>query len=308
MNLDDEIICGHFVPAAKKRVFAVYLDLLREFDRLCRQNRMTWWIGYGSLIGAVRHGGFIPWDDDVDVQMPRRDFDRLLRMTGEEFGARGPYFLQTPRTEPLFQQRILRFRRSDTSYITPYDLNYIARVTGGKPYNMGLAIGIFPVDNYPKSRLLQKLQHTVAHMGAAFRMGGSDVKRRPLLHAAMKLADRVVSEKMIVNVIHGMYRLCPKNRSGYVQAFDGFYPGCTHWPAEVYRETVYLPFEDMKVPAPVGYDTLLRISYGDYTVLPPAECREDKHEGYMSADVPYTQALAERLYEARRGPEGTEGE
>ena len=294
MNLDDEIICGHLVTAQKKRANAVYLDLLQEFDRLCKKHGLTYWIGYGSLIGAVRHQGFIPWDDDVDVQMPRRDFDKLLRMSSEEFGAEDPYFLQTPKTDPLFQQRILRFRRSDTSYITPYDLNFIQRATGGKPYNMGLALGIFPLDNYPKSRLLQNIQHKIAHMGVDFRTDGGEVKKKPLLNAMMRLADKIVTEKMIVNIIHGMYRLCPVNRSGMVQAFDGFYPAPDRWPMEVYKQTVMLPFEDMEVPAPAGYDTLLTITYGNYMEFPPVEQRVDKHAGYMSADEPYTAAL-ERL-------------
>ena len=292
MNLNDEVICGHLVTAQKKRANAVYLDLLREFDRLCSKAGLTWWMAFGSLIGAVRHQGFIPWDDDVDLLMPRKDFDRLLRLSNEEFGAEEPYFLQTPHTDPKFQQRILRFRRSDTAFITQYDLR-MSQKAGDEPYNMGLALAIFPLDNYPKSRLVQRFQQRIGHMGVDFRTDGGEVKKRPLLNAAFRLADKVVKEKTIVNIIHGMYRLCRRNRSGLVHSFEGFYQGQSLvWPAEDFQETVMLPFEDITVPAPAGYDHILSVTYGDYMAFPPEAQRVDPHGEYISAEESYVEVLA----------------
>ena len=290
MNLNDEVICGHLVTAEKKRVNAVYLDLLREFSRLCEKAGITWWLAYGSLIGAVRHKGFIPWDDDVDILVPRKDFDRLLRLSNAEFGAREPYFLQTPHTDPAFQQRILRFRRSDTAFITQYDLK-MSQKAGGEPYNMGLALAIFPLDNYPKSRLLQKIQFKIAHMGVDFRTDGGEVKKKTVLNALMRLADKLVTEKMIVNIIHDMYRICRKNRSGKVQSFAGFYTEPCIWDAADFAGTVMLPFEDMTVPVPIGYDRILTATYGNYMEFPPAEQRVDKHADFMSADMSWREAL-----------------
>ena len=289
MNLNKEIICGHLVTAEKKRVNAVYLDLLREFGRLCENAGITYWIAYGSLIGTVRHKGFIPWDDDVDILMPRKDFDRLLRLSNEEFGAREPYFLQTPHPDPAFQQRILRFRRSDTAFITQYDLNMAKKA--GSLYNMGLALAIFPLDNYPKSRLLQKIQFKIAHMGVDFRTDGGEVKTKTVLNALMRLADKIITEKMIVNIIHGMYRLSRKNRSGKLQSYAGFYTEPCLWDAADFAGTVMLPFEDMTVPAPVGYDRVLTVTYGNYMEFPPPEQRVDKHADFMSADMPWQEAL-----------------
>ena len=290
MNLNDEIICGHLVTAQKKRANAMYLEMLREFDRLAKAAGITYWVFGGALIGAVRHKGFIPWDDDIDLIVPRRDFDRLLRMSNEQFGAKEPYFLQTPHTDPSFQQRILRFRRSDTSFITQYDLNMVEKA-GGKPYNMGLALAIFPLDNYPKSRLLQTIQVKIARMGVDYRTDGGTVKKKPLLNALFKVASALMSEKLVVNTIHNMYRICWKNRSGMVHCFQGFYETSDIWPVEVFQETVMLPFEDTEIPAPGGYDQMLTMAYGNYMELPPPEARVEKHEDFMSADIPYTQAL-----------------
>ena len=290
MNLEDEVICGHLVTAQKKRVNAMYLELLGEFERVCEKNGFTWWLAFGSLLGAVRHKGFIPWDDDVDILMPRADFDRLLKLSNEQLGVKPPYFMQTPHTDAAFQQRILRFRRSDTSFITKYDMDMIRKA--GRPYDMGLALAIFPLDNVPKSGWLFSLQKRIAKSGVSYRTGeGGAKKQSSLKKLIFKLAEGVLSEKTIVRLIHGMYRICRKNRSGYFQCFEGFYQETDVWPAEVFADTVRLPFEDITVPAPAGWDTLLRITYGDYMQFPPPEARAEKHTDFMSADVPWPEAL-----------------
>ena len=84
--------CGYYVSPEMKKVWAVELDLLSEFARVCKKHNLKWWICYGTLLGAVRHKGFIPWDDDVDVVMMRSEYDKLCEVSREEF--RHPYSLQ----------------------------------------------------------------------------------------------------------------------------------------------------------------------------------------------------------------------
>lgn len=297
MNLEEEVQCGHLVTAEKKRANAVYLDLLQEFGRLCQRAGLTWWLFYGSLIGAVRHKGFIPWDDDVDIMMPRPDFDRLLRISNKDFGAQEPYFLQTPHTDPSFQQRILRFRRSDTSYITQYDLNMIAKA-GGKPYNMGLALAIFPLDNVPKNKLHLAAQQQIAQMGVSFRTDKGYSKKRPVINALFKAADAIITERAIVRFMQWLYRSCRKNRTGLMQSYDGFYSQCCQWPSADFDSTIMLPFEDIEVPAPAGYDDILTATYGDYMQFPPLEERVEPHAIRMTADVPWAVSLAQLSSEA----------
>ena len=287
----DNLTAVQIDAAQKERAFAVYIDLIEEFDRLCRKHDITWWVIAGTLLGAVRHQGFIPWDDDVDILLPRRDFDRLLRLSNGEFGARPPYFLQTPHTDARFQQRVLRFRRSDTAYLTAYDLK-MAEKAGGGPYDMGIALGIFPLDNVPKGDFYRKMQLRIASSGVSYRTEDNIRNKKPVLTAVYSAVEHIVSEKMIVRGIQEMYRICRRNRSGLVQSFAGFYGGRNIWPLESFSETVMLPFENITVPAPAGYDAILRASYGDYMQPPPPEQRVEKHACFLSADIPWPEALA----------------
>ena len=290
MNMQEEIKCGFLVTEERKHLNAVFLDLLQEFERLCDRAGLTWWMHYGGLIGAVRHQGFIPWDDDIDLIMPRRDFDRLLRMTNEKFGVNAPYFLQNPVTDPGCIQSLIRFRRSDTTSIRDYDWQRIRDTSEGAPYNMGISIAIFPLDSYPRSRPVQNLQRFCSDVFQCVVYRFNRPKNeKPVSWSIARAMVRVMGTRCFVGMRHWPYHWCRKGRSGQVQSLAGLYgKQVLIWPAEDWAETIRLPFEDITVPAPAGYDRILRISYGDYMDFPPPESRVEKHGGYERWDVPYT--------------------
>ena len=296
MNMEGETICGHYVSPEKKRLNAVYLDLLAEFETLCDRAGLTWWLYAGALIGAVRHKGFIPWDDDVDLLMPREDFDRLQAMTNEEFGAKEPYFLQNFVTDPACVQSLIRFRRSDTADIRDYDLTWMDANPKTPPYNMGINLAVFPLDAVPAGDLARGLQTRAVYTlrGIIFRAHFPD-PAKPAQHRICLAASRVLGGQNLMKLQHWLYRAPRRVRPGVVQSFDGQYPDCPLvWPASDFAETVRLPFEDVTVPAPVGWDDLLRVTYGDYMQLPPVEQRVELHDsGHTDPDTPYLRLLAE---------------
>ena len=117
--LEEEVRCGYTVSVEMKKLWAVELDLLAEFDRVCRKHGLTYFVDSGTLLGAVRHKGFIPWDDDIDVAMFREDYRKLPRIAAQEF--QHPYFFQTPFTDPGLVMGGSRLRNSDTTLISDFE-------------------------------------------------------------------------------------------------------------------------------------------------------------------------------------------
>ena len=94
---------GFVVSAGMKRIWAVELDLLNEFARVCEENGLKWFAHAGTMLGAVRHQGFIPWDDDIDLLMPREDYERFCRLAPTAFSH--PYFFQNEQTDRIRKRR-----------------------------------------------------------------------------------------------------------------------------------------------------------------------------------------------------------
>lgn len=117
------------------------LDILVEIDKVCRKHNIKYWIDFGTLLGALRHKGFIPWDDDLDIAMPKEDFEKFKIIAPKELPDN--LFLQTPETDPSFLMPILKVRDNNSLFITRHE-------DFTKDYNKGLYIDIFIVTEYPK--------------------------------------------------------------------------------------------------------------------------------------------------------------
>ncbi|MBP5380271.1 MAG: LicD family protein [Bacteroidaceae bacterium] len=116
------------------------LSILEEIDRICRKHEIPYWLDGGTLLGAVRHGGFIPWDDDIDIAMRKSDMERFIAIAPAEL--RKGLFLQTPQNEPQSKEPIVKVRDLNSLYIEGSD-NFAA------DYEKGLYVDIFPMINYP---------------------------------------------------------------------------------------------------------------------------------------------------------------
>lgn len=111
--LEGETRCGYYISPEMKKVWAIELDLLAEFMRICDIHHLKYWADGGTLLGAVRHKGFIPWDDDIDIIMMRDDFDKLCKFGPQEF--KYPYFFQTEETDPGSARGHVQIRNSETT-------------------------------------------------------------------------------------------------------------------------------------------------------------------------------------------------
>lgn len=266
--LKEEVRCGCTVSTEMKKLWAVEMDLLSEFDRVCRKNSLAYFAFGGTLLGAVRHQGFIPWDDDIDVIMFREDYTRLTQIAAQEF--QHPYFLQTPFTDPGLVMGGSRLRHSGTAIFNDVEQR--------RPYkNKGIFIDIFVLDNVPDKeiqlkrlkkelRIYWRILRYAVYYDSYFEPGKKySVKRRLVGIVALALRRVLGTERLS----RGYEKRCSQyggRRTARVAPME-FSRGKDVYPREWYQGASYVPFEHIQVPVPNAYDKLLAASYGDYMVM-----------------------------------------
>lgn len=286
---ESETRSGFFIGKEQKKVWAVELDLLRYFDDFCKKHDLKYFLMYGSLLGAVRHKGFIPWDDDVDVGMPRKDYEKLLSL-GDEI--KEPYFLQTPYTDDGYFFSFSKLRNSNTSGIT--------KLFAFQRINWGIMIDIFPIDTIEKEKAkerynlildLVRTNSTVMRASNPY-LNESDKERVRNCHCNDPLHN--------CKLIQELAMMDSKKQTDYVSnavftlyGFDRYI-----FKREHFKTTIPMRFEGFLFPVPIGYDYILTAIYGDYTIFPPVEKRGLWHNDIVfDADVPYAQKVIELMKE-----------
>lgn len=135
---EEEVRCDHLITKEMKKVWAAEMNILEEFDKICSAHHLRYYVAYGTLLGAVRHQGFIPWDDDIDVWMFREDYETLKKIAAQE--VRAPYFFQDTYTDTMLWA-FSKIRDSRTTAIENFNIP--------KSFNQGMFIDIFPLDDVP---------------------------------------------------------------------------------------------------------------------------------------------------------------
>ena len=135
-----------------KALHDVMLNMLVDIDEVCRKHGLCYYLAYGTLLGAVRHHGFIPWDDDADIMMPRKDYEKFLRIAPDELGSQ--YFVQYYKTEPYYRHPFAKIRRNGTACIIQ-DHRHIRM-------HQGIFVDVFPLENAPSSKLMRKIMWGMA--------------------------------------------------------------------------------------------------------------------------------------------------
>ncbi len=267
--LEEEERCGYVIPKQMKECWAVQMDCLAEFDRVCKEHYLRYFAHAGTLLGAVRHQGFIPWDDDIDVIMLREEYEKLANLGQEAF--REGYFLQSSYNDKIVRG-FMRVRKDGTTCLG--DSCY------GHKYHRGIWLDIFVLDALPESPRRLKFWKNRVNLDfhlIAFPvmrswhkiMAEPPLKRIPF--ALMKpVLDLLLWLKGGKNNAFAKYEaLCRKYENTdtpYIGdiAFLASKKKIFRDKKENYRDVVMLPFENMMLPCPVGYDDILRIQYGNY--------------------------------------------
>lgn len=234
------------------------LGILEEFDCLCNDYNLQYTFAAGTLLGAVRHKGFIPWDDDMDLFMPRDSFDKLMNIDDESIAQRG-YTLQRPFTK-TWPSGYAKFCKNNTTYIENYQYK-------NKDQHHGIFIDIIPVDNLSDNTLRQKLQWISYRIITAKALANRGYSTNSFVKkAAMTIAKGIPNstlKKIVINT--------EEKTSKKVHCFFGVahYFERNIFPRETFENYVRIDFEGRKFPVMENYKDVLTTQYGDYMKLPP---------------------------------------
>lgn len=242
--------------------------LLQEFDRVCKKLEIPYYLFAGTLLGAVRHGGFIPWDDDLDVIMLRKDYERFMRQAPQELDS--GVFLQREFSDhwPIFFSKL---RLEGTTCLEKY-----------KPRDLlihqGVYMDIFPCDNAYDDGFLRKLQFLASKVVIAKGLDREGYVTDSKAKKLFMFACRLLPNSPFLQFVKG-----PKRSGKYLHSFLG---GASRYSRSVYPASFFegpdiVRFEGMDVFAPKESGALLRILYGDYTQIPPPEERKCKQHAIL---------------------------
>ena len=249
-----------------KKLREVQMDLLKRFIDVCHAHNITYYAAGGTLLGAVRHKGFIPWDDDIDVQMMWDDYLKLMEIAEEEF--QYPYFLQTYKNELFGEVTCNRLRRSDTTGYTKWEFENAI----DPKYNKGIYIDIFPMFPIPKSESKRtEIKDRIALLWRALRGWNAIQNQNAGLPTKYKeyIPDYLLfNQDYSIGEIKQLYMDACSDIGG---EFDEI--GCTSfrtfneklmWDKTWFSKTVELPFEDITISCPIQFEKALTKQYGDW--------------------------------------------
>ena len=253
------------------------LEILKKIDAICREQGLTYYIFYGSLIGAIRHKGFIPWDDDLDIAMPRDDYEKLLVYFDENKEALLPL--------KLFDWKRVKDYPYDLARIS--DTSYRMIPENEKECGMGTFIDIYVIDgmgNDYKAAVKNKRKtarlSSLGFLATRKRYARDNTKStlKMIIKVPAFIGAKIIGKRWIFSKIDSLSDIYPFESSKYV-ANTAWSTGVevSIFKKEWFDHTIDVPFEDAVFKAPSGYDELLRQLYGDYMQLPPEEDRTQQH-------------------------------
>ncbi len=285
---EDEVRDGYFVRSEMKRRWAAEMEVLAEIDRVCKKNGITYFADWGTLLGAVRHNGFIPWDDDMDIVMLRSDYMRFLSIAQKEL------------LPPFMGINIYHYEDFDRTFITVQNglglnlnENFLNRFHGC-PYGSG--VDIFCLDNMWESeeefydivqltdfvslvnkvidmrreekefgKILEKDEHWLQIKKESDAFSTEDFLLKAESMCNVKIDRKKNIKNQLFRILDGAYSLCDNDKSELVvnmaaaTCLEYHHAG---FKREWYKEAVELPFENITIPVPIGYHKVLEQLYG----------------------------------------------
>ncbi len=262
---------GFYVKPMMKRVWAAQLEVLQQVDIICRRHNIEYFADWGTLLGAIRHGGYIPWDDDMDIAMKRMDYMRFISVASRELPE--GYAIFAPNELGDWKDWNQGLTRVLNSSSTPLQGESLKRHYGC-PYATGL--DIFPLDYLPSSVEEQELQLSMFRLiymlgGNWYRWDATEEERMESLRAVEELCnikfetDKPYMEQLVLlsDRVASMFWDTGGQAKEIAQVWELVNSNRARLPVSCYQSSIRVPFENTTIPVPVEYEKVLVAHYGE---------------------------------------------
>ncbi len=271
---------GNYSQNNLKKLHTAILTALKEFDRICRKYSIEYFVGFGTAIGAVRHKGFVPWDDDIDVCMMREEYEKLCLVPEKEWNEQ--YFLTDPRSNYKNHRTLFPcLWIKGTAFETDTQIKYFKQ-NSDESYPIHIDIFVFDCFNGQKlNKMIKKtdnFKRLILYSKCRFNVVRSDPFKTRLACRSKRIISFILkitgfdSKKIYRRYL----RYLKKNSGNSVTSFELVETSEKINFVSTYKEmfpTVYLKFEDTEIPMQKNYHEILSKLYGDYMAMPPVEKR-----------------------------------
>ena len=253
----------------QRQIWAAEQEILDVIHQVCTEHGLRYSLAYGSLIGAVRHKGFIPWDDDIDIMMPREDYEKLLAVWDQS--APKGYILQNTRTDSDFTQNFTKIRKDHTAFLQD-------EAERTKHYHKGIFVDIFPGDRVPSGKIGRRIQYIACAVNLLYSRGHTS--------GSGGMVGEV--EKILLKAPKEKYSVRRERAEKKIRSWNGdeslqyVFPSTIrssrkYYPANLFENVKTIEFNGKQYMCVADADSTLRVEYGDYMQLPPEEDRVWKH-------------------------------
>ena len=264
------------------------LDILKAIKKVCNENDIRFFLASGTLLGAVRHQGFIPWDDDIDIEMPYDDYLRFQEIAQKELGE--GYFVQSTETDPYYHFPYLRVQKRNTTLVREWEKNL--------PGNHRIWVDVFPLvslggqTDYRLKRLIIRIATFLRMDAVCFKANEKWYREQTnslqfYLVKAARMLPKFLCWKMERSLLR--YFVFGNSNADTPDVTFVWTTVTRRLPRRIYDEPdVQLRFEDDDYPVPNGYDEYLKILYDDYMELPPEEERKPVFDLFVNFEQDWT--------------------